>query len=81
MKVSIDAKHLRELQYAAREYADGRGTYVVQCVNEATAALLDAGVPMHTRYHTKTIWATDMNFGPPAELIERYGLDGKKVRG
>ena len=84
MKVSIDAKHLRELQFAARAYADGRCTGIVDSVNKATAALLDAGVPLITGAflgEQPSIWATDGDFGPPTELIERYGLDGKKVRG
>ena len=81
MKVSIDAKHLTELQYAAREYADRRCTYIVDSVNQATAALIEAGVKLSTRSGVDSVWAIDGNFGAPSELIERYGLDGKKVRG
>jgi hypothetical protein len=80
MKVSIDAKHLAELQYAAREYVDGRMTYLTQSVNDATAVLLDAGVKLHTRHGQPSVWATDGNFGPPHDLIEKYGIDGKKAR-
>lgn len=81
MKVSIDAKHLTELQYAAREYADGRCTYIVDSVNQATAALIEAGVKLSSRVGMDSVWANDGDFGPPTELIEKYGLDGKKVKG
>ena len=80
MKVEIDARHLTELQYAAREYADGRMTYLTQSINEATAALLDAGVKLHTRHGQPSVWASDGNFGPTRDMIERYGIDGKKAR-
>ena len=80
MKVEIDSKQLAELQYAAREYADGRMTGIAQAVNEATAALLDAGVKLQRRHGQESVWATDGNFGPPHDLIAKYGLDGKKVR-
>lgn len=80
MKVQIDAKHLTELQYAAREYADGRCTYIVDSVNQATAALIEEGVKLSSRAGVETVWATDGNFGPPVALIEKYGHDGKKVR-
>lgn len=78
MKVSIDAKHLAELQYAAREYADGRHNGIVDSVNLATAALIDAGVKLESRYGVETVWATDGQFGPPKHLIEKYGHDGRK---
>lgn len=80
MKIPIDAKHLTELQYAAREYADGRCTYIVESVNQATAALIEAGVRLHMRNDTQTVWANDGNFGAPSALIEKYGHDGKKER-
>jgi hypothetical protein len=82
MKVEIDAHHLRELQFAARAYAHNRQTGIVDSVNKATAALLDAGVQLSTSSWSEemSVWATDGNFGPPHDLIEKYGLDGKKAR-
>lgn len=80
MKVEIDVKHLTVLQYAAAQYADGRMTAFVDDVNKATAALIEAGVPLATRHGQSSVWATDGNFGPPNDLIEKYGNDGKKAR-
>ena len=81
MKVEIDSRHLVALQHAAREYADQRHTGVVDDVNQATAAMIEAGVYPVKRAGVDTVWATDGGFGPPKAMIERYGLDGKKVRG
>jgi hypothetical protein len=80
VKVEIDSHHLQQLQYAAREYADGRCTYIVRNVNEATAAMLDAGVECLVRNNTQTIWANDGHFGAPSDLIDKYGNDGTKAR-
>ena len=81
MMVSIDSRHLVALQHAAREYADKRHTAVVDDVNQATAAMIEAGVFPVKRWGVDTVWATDGGFGPPKALIEKYGIDGKKVRG
>lgn len=75
-RMELVERHLCELQFWARRYADGRKTYAADAVNEiAQYMIARRNQPMPDN---GVVWASDGVFGPPTALIEKYGLDGRK---
>lgn len=81
----ISNMDLRDIQVYAARYAHNRMTFATQTVNDFTAKLIEAGIPLcvdQTRDAEKpdgTVWVKDGGFGWPEHLIEKYGWDGRKT--
>lgn len=82
----ISNMDLRDIQVYAARYAHNRMTFATQTVNDFTAKLIEAGIPLvvdQTRDADKpdgTVWVKDGGFGWPEHLIEKYGWDGRKLQ-
>jgi hypothetical protein len=76
---------LRDIQVYAARYAHNHMTFAPLTVNNFTALLIEAGIPLcvdQTRDAEKpdgTVWVKDGGFGWPDHLIEKYGWDGRKL--
>ena len=85
---------LNKLQFYARRYCNGRMTYATAELNQITARLVEAGIPLQIDTASdnrtdmdpstqNTIWAFDgMESCCTARntYVEKYGKDGKKNR-